>query len=159
MCLYGIQSEERENTVEGEDGDGEVRREDIETEVPAEETVINGVSEGVAKEKSVAEEQEVGVAKEVEEGVAKEKSIAEEQEVGLAKEVEEGVAPSEVDVADSNVVTTSRLPLENIVEEEEEEEEEEKVDKDELITNCRVSKLLPIKPESFLLFSCLTLSE
>ncbi|CAI8039473.1 hypothetical protein GBAR_LOCUS21955, partial [Geodia barretti] len=153
------ESEERENTVEGEDGDGEVRREDIETEVPAEETVINGVSEGVAKEKSVAEEQEVGVAKEVEEGVAKEKSIAEEQEVGmakeveggvakeksiaeeqevgLAKEVEEGVAPSEVDVADSNVVTTSRLPLENIVEEEEEEEEEEKVDKDELITNCR----------------------
>ncbi|CAI8039470.1 Coiled-coil domain-containing protein 96, partial [Geodia barretti] len=127
------ESEERENTVEGEDGDGEVRREDIETEVPAEETVINGV----AKEKSIAEEQEVGMAKEVEGGVAKEKSIAEEQEVGLAKEVEEGVAPSEVDVADSNVVTTSRLPLENIVEEEEEEEEEEKVDKDELITNCR----------------------
>lgn len=119
LFYVDVQIEREEKTAGdgGDEGDGKNGGEDGERdETPAEETAATG-------------EVSVGVAKDEEEGVVKEEEV--------------GVAPSVVESADSNIGTTSRPPLDNIIEEEEEEEEEEQVDRDELIIDCRVS-LTPI---------------
>ena len=111
-----IAREEKTAGDGGDEGDGKNGGEDGERdETPAEET---------------AETCEVSVG------------VARDEEEGVVKEEEVGVAPPVVESADSNIGTTSRAPLDNIIEEEEEEEEEH-VDRDELITDCRVS-LTPI---------------
>ena len=116
LFYVDVQIEREEKTAGdgGDEGDGKNGEDGERGETPAEETAATG-------------EVSVGVTRDEEEGVVKEKEV--------------GVAPSVVESADSNIGTTSRAPLDNIIEEE--EEEEEHVDRDELIIDCRVS-LTPI---------------